>query len=389
MLFPVLSFLVVVLSIPLCLRLARRFGLYDEPDDERKLHHARVPYTGGIAIAGSFAAVVTLMWFVEGLDMLPAQPFNYVPIYLYIVEAAFIIFLLGAVDDFKELSSTKKFVFQFLAAIFIILGASRSGMFPEVFSPLQSSVLSNSIGTVITLLWIVGTTNAINMIDGMDGLAGGSALISSVTMGVLATAWGSSLLGIVLFILAGALLGFLLYNRPPARVFMGDTGSMFVGFVLAVCGWLLLVSAPLRPSAFTVPVIILGLPVFDTLLAFGRRLLARRNPFSADTYHIHHMMKRRFGLSTRATVLILYGVTAAYCVAGLAIAFVPETLSWAIVAVVAGGTGGFLHLLGYTDILRGRSARIDDMIAVMPRANGIHRNGSRHHGRRRIRTMHD
>jgi len=355
--YPAIAFILIVLTMPVFIRLAHRFNLFDEPDEDRKRHNERIPYTGGFSIITAFSITALVMWFQDGLGMIPDQPTNFVPLYLYTVEAAGVIFLLGLIDDFRQLSFTKKFLFQFFAAMLIILGATKSNLYPSVFGTMESGVILNSLGTLISLFWIVGATNAINMIDGMDGLAGGSALISAVSMGFIAFWWGSSLLGILLLILAATLVGFLIYNKPPAKVFMGDTGSMFLGFALAISGWVLVDSAPTKFTNFFVPVVILGLPVSDTLLAFFRRIVTGRNPFSADTFHIHHMLKKRYGLTTRTTVLILYGITAVYCLFGIATAFVPVLAGCILLAVLVLANFLFLHKVGYTKLLRQSRAR--------------------------------
>jgi UDP-GlcNAc:undecaprenyl-phosphate GlcNAc-1-phosphate transferase len=376
MAYPFLAFVLVLVSMPLFIRLAHRFQWFDVPDATRKTHSRKVPFTGGFSIFFAFAASVTVMWFVDGLTILRTEHSHFVPMYLYVLEAGTITFLLGVIDDFRELSFTRKFLFQFFAALFIVLGAIKSNFFPVVFNIVESSVLLNSAGTFVTVLWLVGTTNAINMIDGMDGLAGGTSLMSAVSMGFLATTWGNTILALVLFTLAGALLGFLAFNRHPARVFMGDTGSMFLGFLLGVCGWMLVDSAPVRITTFAIPVLLLGLPVLDTLLAFFRRLIKRKNPFSADTFHIHHMLKLRFGLSDPATVLVLYGASLIFSLSGVAIAFIPDAAGIALVAVLVVAVTASLHLLGYTRLLFPDRAAAGLLDAVRVKSNGVHANGN-------------
>jgi len=374
--YPFLSLLFVLTLMPLFIKLARRYDLYDQPDFERKIHSQKIPYTGGLCFVSVFTIVVTTMWYIDGLKLLPSQPATLVPMYLYISEAAFIIFMLGAIDDFRELSFARKFLFQFLAAMFIILGATKSNMFPKVFSTMESSVLINSIGTTLTLLWIVGSTNAINMIDGMDGLAGGTSLLSSLALGVLALLWSNVILALVMFILAGSLLGFLTFNRNPARVFMGDTGSMFLGFLLAVCGWMMIDSAPTRVINFTIPVIILGFPVADTLLAFVRRLIKGKNPFSADTFHIHHMLQLRFNLSTKRTVYWLHAVSFVFSASGVAIALLPQEIGWILIGILIIGLIVFLHTLGYSHLLFPRLIESKIKPELLLKRNGIHKNAN-------------
>ena len=384
MLYPILAVLLAVAAMPLCIRLAKRYGLLDRPDEQRKMHAESVPFTGGYGIIAAFAAAMLVMLTIEGVGFFSNQYANFVPMYLYIAEATLIIVILGVIDDLRELTYSQKFFFQFIAAFLMILGATKSNLFPSVFSIENSGVLVNSIGMVVSLLWLVGTTNAINMIDGMDGLAGTTSLISAVALAVVAFLWGNPVIGLMLLTLSGAILGFLVFNTHPARVFMGDGGSMFIGFILAFSGWMIVDSGPDDLISIMVPIIILGLPVTDTLLAFFRRIMRGSNPFSADLLHIHHMVKERFNLSLSRAVVVLAAMTAVYGLAGIGVAMLPPTLGWVLIGLLVAGKVAFLHTLGYTDlVLPGRGsaradARIDDIAreALSRNGNGFHANGN-------------
>jgi UDP-GlcNAc:undecaprenyl-phosphate/decaprenyl-phosphate GlcNAc-1-phosphate transferase len=351
MLYPVVSLIVTVLTMPVFIRMARRYRLYDIPDDERKTHEGMIPFTGGFAFVFAFTLVTGCMMVLEGNALLERQRSDLATMSIYIMEAGAIIFMLGVVDDFKNLAFTKKFLFQFFAVIFLILGATKSDIFPRFFDVESSTVFFNSLGTTISVLWFVGMTNAVNLIDGMDGLAGGTGFLIAMAFAALALVFGNDVLAMALFILAGALIGFLAYNLPPARVFMGDTGSMFLGFFLSVAGWLLVDSLPPKTTSFFVPVIIAGLPVSDTLLAFVRRVVRGQNPFSADTNHIHHVLQRRYGLGTGRTLLILLSMNAVFAGAGIAVALTPPLYGWIIIGAVAAGAMGWYHMLGYTRLM--------------------------------------
>jgi len=355
LLYPILALLFALTTMPLCIRLARRYGLLDRPDEQRKMHSRSVPFTGGYGIILAFAAAVGVLLLLEGVGFFAQQYPNFVPMYLYIAEATLIIVVLGVIDDLRELTYSQKFFFQFIAAFLMILGAIRSGIFPSIFGIEDSSVILNSVGMVISLLWLVGTTNAINMIDGMDGLAGTTSLISAVALSIVAFLWGNPVIGFVLLTLSGAILGFLMFNTHPARVFMGDGGSMFIGFMLAFSGWLLVDSGPDNIIAAMVPILILGLPVADTLLAFFRRIMRGSNPFSADLLHIHHMVKARFNLSLGRAVAVLSSITLLYAMAGIAVAVLPALWGWLLIALLFAGKLVFLHVLGYTDLVRRKS----------------------------------
>jgi UDP-GlcNAc:undecaprenyl-phosphate/decaprenyl-phosphate GlcNAc-1-phosphate transferase len=377
MIYPIVAFVLVFLTMPFFIRMAKRFNLYDVPDDARKIHVGKIPFTGGFGFVPAFMLVTACMFALNGSELLRGNRQSIGTMGLYIAEAGLIIFILGVVDDFKDLPFTRKFLFQFFAAFFLILGATKSDIFPRVFNAESSSVLINSLGTTISVLWFVGMTNAINMIDGMDGLAGTTTLTGALAMGILGLLFGNTILAFSLFILAGVLVAFLVYNMHPARVFMGDTGSMFLGFILGVSGWLLVDSLPIRFTSFIVPVVILGLPVADTLLAFFRRIVRRQNPFSADTFHIHHMLKRRFNLNPLSTVLILFAVNALCGTAGVFIALLPETAGWFILGAVAAGMLAFFHLLGYTRLIFPRQPEaVASLISVDTSEIGGKRNGS-------------
>lgn len=378
MIYAIASFLVAFLTMPLFIRIARKFNLFDIPDDDRKRHAGMIPYTGGFAFVSAFMLVTGVMMGLEGNALLAAQRPILGTMSVYIAQAGAIIFLLGIVDDFRDLTFTRKFLFQFFAAFFLILGATKSNVFPRVFAVESSTVFVNSIGTTISVFWVVGMTNAVNMIDGMDALAGGTGLIISLSLAFLALLFGNTVLAITLFILAGALVGFLLYNLPPAKVFMGDTGSMFLGFYLGTAGWLLVDSLPLKATSFLVPIVIAGLPVSDTLLAFLRRIVRGQNPFSADTNHIHHVLERRFGLSTSRTVAILLGVDIVLAGTGIAIALLPVIFGWIIFCVLVIAIMMCFHVLGYTRLMlpQNKEAAVPAAPAIDAGAIPAKRNGN-------------
>ncbi|MCB2203129.1 hypothetical protein KQI65_00155 [bacterium] len=392
MLYPILALLLAVTAMPLCIRLARRYGLLDRPDEQRKMHAESVPFTGGYGIIAAFTVAMGVMLAIEGVGFFAAEYANFVPMYLYIAEATLIIVVLGVIDDLRELTYSQKFFFQFIAAFLMILGATKSNLFPSVFSIENSGVLVNSIGMVVSLLWLVGTTNAINMIDGMDGLAGATSLISAIALAVVAFLWGNPVIGLMLLTLSGAILGFLTFNTHPARIFMGDGGSMFIGFVLAFSGWMIVDAGPDDFISILVPIIILGLPVSDTLLAFFRRIMRGSNPFSADLLHIHHMVKERFNLSLSRSVGVLALLSSLYGIAGIAVAMLPPTGGWILIGVLIAGKAAFLHKLGYTELVlpslaaRRRARRhIPNFEALAHdvlvrngngKSNGIHANGN-------------
>lgn len=274
------AFVVTLICIPPIISLIRRFHLYDMPN-ARKEHAEPIPTMGGIAIvAGMMAALV--LWF----------PFSN-----QIAQVAFffsitVLFGLGMLDDLKDLSARYKFIIQVGLAAIIALSGIRITSFGGLFGIEE---LHTSAQYTCTILVIVGVTNAFNLIDGIDGLAGGIGFMSLIALGFFLTINGDAKTALIAFALAGGMLAFLYFNFNPARIFMGDTGSLVLGFVTAVlCIRLIQVNDmaanPVLPQG---PVFVLGIvliPVFDTIRVFATRIWRGKSPFEADKTHIHHLL---------------------------------------------------------------------------------------------------
>lgn len=288
-----LSGIVSFALTPLVKRLAYRIGAIDVPKDARRMHKQPIPRLGGLAIFGGFlvAAIVT--------GQLNTQR-------LWILAGAAVIVVLGIFDDRNALGAKFKFVIQIIAAaIPVVFGGLRIDMFTNPI--LFSDELYLKLGTLsipITILWIVAITNAVNLIDGLDGLAVGVSSIASMTMLAVALFIGETEIAIILAALAGACVGFMPYNLNPATIFMGDTGSTFLGYMLAT----LSIQGLFKMYAlisFAVPFLILGLPIFDTAFAILRRILSGRSPLSPDRGHVHHRLID-MGFNQKQAVAILY-----------------------------------------------------------------------------------
>ncbi|MFZ9387291.1 MAG: glycosyltransferase family 4 protein [Chitinophagaceae bacterium] len=274
------AFVVTLLIIPPIISLINHFRLLDIPN-ERKSHRTPVPTLGGIAILGGMMTSLFL-WF----------PFSNHPAQISFFFSIIVLFGLGILDDLRDLSARYKFIIQIgLSALIAISGiriTSLEGLFGLTELPLGAQF-------TLTILAITGITNAFNLIDGIDGLAGGIGFMSLVTLGMFLTMNGDPNTALIAFALAGAMLAFLYFNFNPARIFMGDTGSLVLGFVIAVlCIRLMHVNqvaaAPALPHA---PVFVLGIvliPVFDTLRVFSVRIWNGKSPFLADKTHIHHLL---------------------------------------------------------------------------------------------------
>lgn len=268
----------------------------DVPGERRRVHDRTVPRMGGIAIFLALAAALLVF-----SDLGTAL--------VGVLEGAAIIALMGAVDDALGLRAPLKLMLQLIAALI----AWRAGARIEVLSvPLSAAaprfVALGALSLPVTLLWVTACTNAINLIDGLDGLAAGVAAIGAFAMLLVAAIVGEGEIAVLLAAIAGACLGFLPYNRSPAVVFMGDAGSQMLGYMLSAAAMLGMFKAHALLTFF-VPLLALALPLFDTVFAFLRRLARGADPFAADRGHIHHRLLD-LGLDQRQAVTVLYGVSA-------------------------------------------------------------------------------
>jgi UDP-GlcNAc:undecaprenyl-phosphate/decaprenyl-phosphate GlcNAc-1-phosphate transferase len=293
------AMLISVVMVPGLIRLAVPFGLVDEPN-ERKVHTVSIPRVGGIAI--SFGALIPIFVWADLTQELVAY-----------LLGSLIIVVFGIWDDRKELGYKTKLFGQILAiSVFIYWGQLYIQWLP--FQGLSIAPLWLSI--LLTYFSLLGITNAVNLTDGLDGLAGGTSLISLTGICLLAFASGSESLVVLCLAVCGSIFGFLRYNTHPARIFMGDTGSQFLGFTVGVAAVLLTQQANTALSP-VLPLILLGLPILDTLTVMTRRIMQKRSPFSPDKNHFHHrLMDMNF--KHYEAVIIIYLVQ----IALIAIAFV-------------------------------------------------------------------
>lgn len=276
----VTAFVVTLIAIPPIIQLIKKYKLYDVPN-ARKEHSNPIPTMGGIAIlAGMMAAL--MLWF----------PFHAETAQVCFFLSIAVLFALGIMDDLKDLSAKYKFVVQIALAGLIALAGIRITTFDGLFGIYDLPV---SAQYSFTILAIVGITNAFNLIDGIDGLAGGLGFMSLITLGMFLTMNGDVNTALIAFALAGGILAFLYFNLNPARIFMGDTGSLVLGFVVAVLSLRLMqvnvqVSNPVLPHATVFVLGIVLIPVFDTLRVFATRIWNGKSPFMADKTHIHHLL---------------------------------------------------------------------------------------------------
>ena len=283
-------------ATPIIKSFARRVGAMDMPDHKRHIHAHPTPRMGGLAIFLGFILSVLLFADISR----PVQG---------ILIGAVIIVATGAVDDIIRMKWYFKLTAQLLAAVIAVLhGVTIQGLMnPNVFSETETLVVG-WLSIPLTVLWIVGITNAVNLIDGLDGLACGVSAISSVTMLVVALLVSEPNVALILAALAGGCVGFIPYNLNPAKIFMGDTGALLLGYVLATVSILGLCKF-YAVMTFLVPVLALALPLFDTAFAIVRRLIRGQNPMEPDRGHLHHRLIDH-GLSQKQAVAVLYSVSA-------------------------------------------------------------------------------
>jgi UDP-GlcNAc:undecaprenyl-phosphate GlcNAc-1-phosphate transferase len=301
---------------PLIRRLCQRFQLLDIPRDDRRVHRQAIPRLGGVAVYLACASALITLSFV---DNLVTQSINnrLNDMFLVLVPAT-LVFLLGVYDDLRSANAVVKFAsLGLIASLFFAMG----GRVDALSVPFVGSVqLPLVVSYVATVLWLVGIANAFNLIDGIDGLASGAALFATVVILVLSITQGSPLMIVISLVLCGSLAGFLRYNFNPASIFLGDSGALFVGFILAALSVVGTQKAA-TAVAVVVPILAFGVPVVDTAMTMGRRVVSRRPIFEGDDEHIHHMLLAR-GWSQRKVALVLYGVCASF---GLAAVIFPAT----------------------------------------------------------------
>lgn len=293
----IVSFAFTFATTPLVRRFAFKIGAIDIPKDNRRMHKKPTPRIGGLAIIFGFT-VATLCF---------AQPSR--QLYGTLAGAA-IIAVMGVIDDCKNLPAKLKFVIQIIAALVVVFaGDIKIDVFtnPNFLSDNPYWVLPEWLSVTLTVIWIVFITNAVNFIDGLDGLAAGVSAIMSISLvfiSIRVDEYSIAILGIALM---GSCFGFLPFNFNPAKIFMGDTGSTFLGFMLAT----LSIQGVFKSYAvisFAVPLLILGLPLFDALFAMIRRILRGQSPMTADRGHLHHRLVD-MGFSQKQTVFILYAIS--------------------------------------------------------------------------------
>lgn len=314
------AFIVSFTATPIVKMFAEKVGAIDIPNEERRVHDHPIPRMGGLAIFLGF--LISVLLFVDISPQIQG-----------ILLGSIIIVVTGAVDDIVSLNAWVKLFLQIAAAcIPVFFGVRIEVVMNPILWSSNEYLLLNSLSIPITILWIVGITNSVNLIDGLDGLAVGVSTISSVTMLVIALLVSDANVAIVLAALAGACVGFMPYNLNPAKIFMGDTGALLLGYILATMSVLGLFKFYAIVS-FAVPLLALAVPLFDTIFSFFRRIVRGQSPFHADRGHLHHRLID-MGLSQKQAVAVLYSISA---ILGLA----------AVVITTSGELRALILILGF------------------------------------------
>jgi UDP-GlcNAc:undecaprenyl-phosphate GlcNAc-1-phosphate transferase len=329
---------------PLIRRLAYRLGAVSTPGG-RHVHAQSTPRLGGVAIFIALCAPMIGLYFVESsvAESLRANATRF----LGMLAGATIMCAVGLVDDTRGLRALHKLYLQIAAAtIAFSCGLRIDG----VTLPFLGDISMGIFAYPVTVLWIVGVINAINLIDGLDGLAGGVAFFAALTNFTVAYISGSHFVALTMAAMLGSLIGFLFWNFNPARIFMGDSGSYFLGFVLATSSLAGSLQKASTTVALLVPILALGVPIFDTMFTMVRRFLERRPLFSPDRGHIHHRLID-MGITHKRAVLLIYGVSIIFTAAAIATSL---GRSWQIgVALIAASAAliGLVRFVGYFDYL--------------------------------------
>jgi UDP-GlcNAc:undecaprenyl-phosphate GlcNAc-1-phosphate transferase len=322
-----IAVVVTVLATPLIVRLATHLGVIDHVDDERRVHEIPTPRTGGVAVFFGFAVALFAV-----LGFALASPFALLPSALHASHArqievltdqfeivhklvgllfgSLLILAVGIWDDVMGMRARNKFFAQVIVALASMLYGF---IIPGINNPFDHNPSTNWIefplwaSVPLTLLWYVGLMNAINFLDGLDGLLAGVAAISGLFLFVISVMHANPVVALVALALAGSALGFLPFNFNPARIFLGDAGSLFIGYVFATVS-IIGASKYAIAVSIVVPVLLLALPILDTAAAIVRRATAGKRITEADRGHFHHQLIFRFGLNVRQAVLLIYAV---------------------------------------------------------------------------------
>jgi UDP-GlcNAc:undecaprenyl-phosphate GlcNAc-1-phosphate transferase len=301
------SFLVGCAMTYLVRSASRRIGFVDKPDGVRKIHDKPVALGGGIAIFATICLVV-----LGGFWIIPNERIGDQSTTFALLQFSLILLFTGLIDDSRGMPGKYKLLLQVVAAL-VVAG---SGTGPSVVAVFGYEMPLGILGTAFAVLWIIGAINSFNLLDGVDGLAASVGIVLALTIGAVALLIGHSVMGLMAFVSAGAIGGFLFFNRAPATIYLGDTGSMFIGGILGVIA-LRCATKEAAAVAFAAPLAIWAIPIFDSVSAIIRRKLTGRSMYATDRGHIHHQLLVR-GLSPNKAVLAIAGMCVVIGLAAIA-----------------------------------------------------------------------
>ncbi|MBC7266055.1 MAG: undecaprenyl/decaprenyl-phosphate alpha-N-acetylglucosaminyl 1-phosphate transferase [Coriobacteriia bacterium] len=324
-----------------------RLGIVAHPGG-RHVHSGVIPRIGGVAMFSGIVAGVLLQLLGERLlgwrPVLAASPRQV----LAMAAGAAVMFGVGVVDDVVEMNPGAKFLGQIVAALVVALGGLRIGYVGNPFG--GGVIVLGALSVPLTVVWIVSFANVINLIDGLDGLAAGVSAIAGLSLFALAVQGNTLVAALVAGVLVGACVGFLRYNFHPASIFMGDSGALTLGYLLA-CISLLGVMKSLAAIALVVPIVIVGVPVFDTFSAIVRRKISGKPIQAADKGHIHYRLLHR-GFSHTQTVLIIYVWSAALAIGGYAVRWAPPAYRLVTLLVLGAVSAYMAQWLGLFEVVQ-------------------------------------
>lgn len=306
-------FLISLLLTPIIKKIAIKINAVDHPNS-RKVHSQIMPRLGGTSIF--LATTIGLILFANEMES---------PL-LWMILGSFIIVAIGILDDIKPLSAKIKLIFQIIAAFIVVYGGVSIQFVNVPF--IDKVIYLGEWSWPISILWIVGITNALNLIDGLDGLAAGVSSISLSTIFIMSLIMGNSVVAIITLVLLGATIGFLFFNFYPAKIFMGDSGSLYLGFFLSTLS--ILGFKNVAVVSYLIPIVILAVPIFDTVFAIIRRFRSRLPISAPDKKHLHHCLVD-MGFSHRKTVLIMYFINILFSLAAI---FLSQTTVWIGIALM-------------------------------------------------------
>ena len=347
--FIISGILSAVLSL-IFLKFTNQSAIFNNLKD-RDFKEKEIPRIGGIAIV--FSLIISLLF----IRIAFPDIFNKVDEninYNWIIAAVFIIFGLGIYDDLKGADAFKKFFLQIIAAVIIFLGGFKIA---EISIPILGgkTLGFNFLSFLLTILWVVGITNAVNIIDGLDGLAVGISFFAALSLGVLALLSSQYLIAVFIAVLLGSMIGFYPFNFPRAKIYLGDSGSLVIGFILAALAMTTTHRKISLAVALMIPLMILFLPILETSVTIIRRIYKRQNIFQADRDHLHYRFLRK-GFSETKTTLVLIFISFLFSLSGILFEFIDRRLRVLLFALIGLICFFLLNYLGYINInsIRGK-----------------------------------